>query len=120
MISSICTMQIKFTNGSCFHVIALTSGSMLWESGFCKAILWVFVDLKGNNVLLGRRRTSIGHNTYSLPGCYLELGQSSLKLISCHCWILDAHMVKAGAEVFVDGLNPVIENLLLMGSSEFE
>lgn len=37
----------------------------------------VFI-LKGKTVLLGRRRSSFGHNTFALPGGHLEFGQSSL------------------------------------------
>ncbi|GLT91737.1 hypothetical protein SLE2022_096100 [Rubroshorea leprosula] len=36
----------------------------------------VLILLKGKSVLLGRRRTTIGHSTYALPGGHLEFGES--------------------------------------------
>ncbi|KAJ0721378.1 putative hydrolase [Helianthus annuus] len=38
--------------------------------------------VKGETVLLGRRRSTVGHNTYALPGGHLEFGQSSLSLLN--------------------------------------
>ncbi|CAI9779265.1 unnamed protein product [Fraxinus pennsylvanica] len=42
-----------------------------------KPVLGVGVFLlKGNKVLLGRRRTAVGSNTFALPGGHLEFGES--------------------------------------------
>ncbi len=51
------------------------------ENGAVEVAVVVFL-LRGKTILLGRRRSSIGQSTFSLPGGHLEFGLSlSLSLI---------------------------------------
>ncbi|KAL0380713.1 UNVERIFIED_CONTAM: Nudix hydrolase 1 [Sesamum angustifolium] len=45
------------------------------EAARPKVAVVVFL-LNGNKVLLGRRRSSVGRNTFALPGGHLEFGES--------------------------------------------
>ncbi|KAK4430159.1 Nudix hydrolase 1 [Sesamum alatum] len=45
------------------------------EAARPKVAVVVFL-LNGNKVLLGRRRSSVGRNTFGLPGGHLEFGES--------------------------------------------
>ncbi|XP_010511893.1 PREDICTED: nudix hydrolase 1-like [Camelina sativa] len=45
------------------------------EEAIPKVAVVVFI-LKANSILLGRRRSSIGHSTFALPGGHLEFGES--------------------------------------------
>lgn len=44
------------------------------ETSRPKVAVVVFL-LKGNRVLLGRRRSTVGRDTYALPGGHLEFGK---------------------------------------------
>ena len=45
------------------------------NNGAVEVAVVVFL-LRGEKVLLGRRRSSVGHSTFSLPGGHLEFGLS--------------------------------------------
>jgi ADP-ribose pyrophosphatase YjhB (NUDIX family) len=45
------------------------------ENGAVEVAVVVFL-LRGKTILLGRRRSSIGQSTFSLPGGHLEFGLS--------------------------------------------
>ena len=52
------------------------------ENGAVEVAVVVFL-LRGKTILFGRRRSSIGQSTFSLPGGHLEFGPSlSLSLSS--------------------------------------
>ena len=56
-------------------VVFKTFKKMENNNGAVEVAVVVFL-LRGEKVLLGRRRSSVGHSTFSLPGGHLEFGLS--------------------------------------------
>lgn len=73
-----------------------------------KVAVVVFL-LKGNKVLLGRRRSSVGSDTFALPGGHLEFGQPVIYMLYFHLYICP-NVVN-----FVNNLiSPYLRNLTLI------
>jgi hypothetical protein len=52
----------------------MTKNETVAEAAVTKVVVVVVCVLRGKAVLLGRRRSSLGDSTFSLPGGHLELG----------------------------------------------